>query len=192
MPDSSDYLPADPGYQQLLGRISTVYATGQVRAHQAVNAHITETYWQIGHDIVEFEQGGNIRAEYGKQLVARLAKDLTVRHGKGFSRSNVMMMKAFYLAFPKVQTLSGQLSWSHYVELLSIDDTLERGHIFNEGRFLDHWDIPESEVLAVIDPYIALARLGTWAAIKLAAVGYPTPPGDPPPVSPSSYPDTPL
>lgn len=142
MPDSSDYLPADPGYQQLLGRISTVYATGQVRAHQAVNAHITETYWQIGHDIVEFEQGGNTRAEYGKQLVARLAKDLTVRHGKGFSRSNVMMMKAFYLAFPKVQTLSGQLSWSHYVELLSIDDTLERG-FYEKQAIAEKWSVKE-------------------------------------------------
>jgi len=63
-------------------------------------------------------------------LVARLAKDLTVRHGKGFSRSNVMMMRAFCLAFPKVQTLSRLLSGSHYVELLSIDDTLELGKGF--------------------------------------------------------------
>jgi len=63
-------------------------------------------------------------------LVARLAKDLTVRHGKGFSRSNVMMMRAFCLAFPNVQTLSGLLSGSHYVELLSIDDTLELGKGF--------------------------------------------------------------
>jgi len=66
----------------------------------------------------------------------------------------------------------------------------DHGHILDEGRFLDQWDIPESEDLAVIDPYIALARLGTWAAIKLAEVGYPTPPDDPPPASPSSQPDT--
>ncbi len=116
----SSSLTADDGYQSLLGKISEVYTIGQARATQAVNTHITETYWQIGHDIVEFEQGGSYRAEYGKRLVATLAKDLSLRHGKGFSRSNVMMMRAFYLAFPKVQTLSGLLSWSHYVELLSI------------------------------------------------------------------------
>ncbi len=95
-----------------------MYVAGQLRATQAVNTHITETYWQIGRDIVEFEQGGKARAEYGKNLVTKLSRDLTLRHGKGFSRSNVMMMRAFYLAHPKVQTLSGQLSWSHFVELL--------------------------------------------------------------------------
>ena len=50
-------LTTDSDYQRLLGRISDVYTTGQLRASQAVNVHITETYWQIGHDIVEFEQG---------------------------------------------------------------------------------------------------------------------------------------
>jgi len=104
---SSSDLTADDGYQSLLGRISDVYTTGQTRATQAVNAHITETYWQIGHDIVEFEQGGKTRADYSKRLVASLARDLSLQHGKGFSRSNVMIMKAFYLAFPKVQMLSG-------------------------------------------------------------------------------------
>ena len=72
---SSSDLTADGGYQSLLGKISEVYTIGQMRATQAVNAHITATYWQIGHDIVEFEQGGSNRAEYGKRLVATLAKD---------------------------------------------------------------------------------------------------------------------
>ncbi len=59
---STSDLITDDGYQSLLGKISEVYTTGQTRATQAVNAHITATYWQIGHDIVEFEQGGNVRA----------------------------------------------------------------------------------------------------------------------------------
>lgn len=113
-------------YLHLLGRISDVYTMGQARAMPDVNAPITETYWQIGRDIVEFEQDGSTRALYGKRLVATLAKDFTLRHGRGFTRSNVMMMRAFYLAFPNVQTLSGLLSWSHYIELLSVDDSLER------------------------------------------------------------------
>lgn len=139
---SNNDLTTDSGYQHLLQKISEVYSSGQIRATQAVNAHITETYWQVGRDIVEFEQGGSTRAEYGKRLVATLAKDLTLRHGRGFSRSNVMMMRAFYLAFPKVQTLSGQLSWSHYVELLSIDDGLERG-FYEKQAIAEKWSVKE-------------------------------------------------
>jgi predicted nuclease of restriction endonuclease-like (RecB) superfamily len=135
-------LTTDDSYQGLLGKISQVYAIGQARATQAVNAQLTETYWQIGCDIVKFEQGGNVRAEYGKRLVARLASDLSLRHGKGFSRSNVMMMKAFYLAFPKVQTLSGQLSWSHYVELLKIEDPLERS-FYEQETVRGKWAVRE-------------------------------------------------
>jgi predicted nuclease of restriction endonuclease-like (RecB) superfamily len=75
-------------------------------------------------------------------VVVSLAKDLTLRHGRGFSRSNVMMMRAFYLAFPKVQTLSGQLSWSHYVELLSIDDALERG-FYEKQAITEKWSVKE-------------------------------------------------
>lgn len=78
----STELTNDSGYQNLLGPISEVYTTGQLRAHQAVNSHLTETYWQIGRDIVEFEQGGKARAEYGKALLSSLSRDLTLRHGK--------------------------------------------------------------------------------------------------------------
>lgn len=122
---SSD-LAADDGYQSLLGKISEVYTTGQMRATQAVNTHITETYWQIGHDIVEFEQDGNARATYGKGLLDRLSRDLTLRHGKGFSRSNVKRFRQFYLAYAKGATLSHQLSWSVIGELLKLEDPLER------------------------------------------------------------------
>ncbi|MFZ4766984.1 MAG: DUF1016 N-terminal domain-containing protein [Roseimicrobium sp.] len=119
-------LTADDSYQSLLGKISEVYATGQTRAAQAVNTHITETYWQIGRDIVEFEQGGKTRAEYGTGLLASLSRDLTLRHGKGFSRSNVTRFRQFYLAYPKCAKASHILSWSHYVELLKLEDPLER------------------------------------------------------------------
>ncbi|MDP2827760.1 MAG: DUF1016 N-terminal domain-containing protein [Sulfuricellaceae bacterium] len=102
-------------------------------AVQAVNAHITETYWQVGRHIVEFEQAGKVRADYGKALIASLAKDLGLRHGKGFSRSNLVYMRLLYLRYPISQKPSHQLSWSHYVELLKLDDELERG--FYERQF---------------------------------------------------------
>jgi hypothetical protein len=113
-------------YEQLLGRISEVFTTGQLRAHQAVNTCITETYWRIGHDIVEFEQGGRTRADYGKALLTNLSRDLKRRHGKGFSRSNLVYMRLLYLNYPISQKPSNLLTWSHYVELMRIDDQLER------------------------------------------------------------------
>ena len=125
-------------YQQLLGRISELYTAGQVRAHQAVNACITDTYWQIGHDIVEFEQGGNVRADYGTAVLVNLSRDLTLRHGKGFSRSNVIRFRQFYLTYPKGATLSHLLSWSHVVELLKLDDPLERG-FYEQQAIREKW-----------------------------------------------------
>ena len=113
-------------YDHLLDRIDSTLTAGRGRAVQAVNAHLLHTYWQIGHHIVEFEQGGQHKAQYGKQLIPRLSQDLRLRHGKGFSLSNLKLMRQFYLQYSKSQTLSGLLSWSHVVELLKIDDPLER------------------------------------------------------------------
>jgi predicted nuclease of restriction endonuclease-like (RecB) superfamily len=135
-------LSTNSDYQRLLGRISEVFVAGQVRANQAVNAQITETYWQIGHDIVEFEQGGKARADYGKGLLASLSRDLTLRHGKGFSRSNLTRIRQFYLAYPKCATLSHILSWSHVVELLKIDDPLERS-FYEQQTIREKWAVRE-------------------------------------------------
>jgi hypothetical protein len=73
------------GYGQLLEQISRTYTQGQVRAVQAVNTQLIDTYWQVGRHIVEFEQAGNLRAEYGKALINQLATDLGVRHGKALA-----------------------------------------------------------------------------------------------------------
>jgi predicted nuclease of restriction endonuclease-like (RecB) superfamily len=139
---SSSDLTADDGYQSLLGKISEVFTTGQMRATQAVNTHITETYWQIGHDIVEFEQGGRTRADYGTGLLASLSRDLSARHGKGFSRSNVIYMRRLYLHYQKGQKPSDLLSWSHHVELLRIEDPLERS-FYEKQAIHEKWSIPE-------------------------------------------------
>ncbi len=103
---------------------------------------MTETYWLIGHDIVEFEQGGKARADYGKGLLATLSRDLALRHGKGFSRSNVSRFRQFYLAYPKCATASHILSWSHVVELLKIDDPLERS-FYEQQTIREKWAVRE-------------------------------------------------
>lgn len=135
-------LSHDKAYQSLLDRISEVYTSGQGRAQQSVNNVITETYWQIGHDIVEFEQGGKIRAEYGKALLSTLSRDLTLRHGKGFSRSNLIYMRLLYRNYQKGQKPSDLLSWSHHVELLRIDDQLERS-FYEQQAVFEKWSVPE-------------------------------------------------
>lgn len=138
----SSELTTDSDYQQLLSRIGETYKAGQVRAHQAVNSVMTETYWQIGHDIVEFEQGGKSRADYGKALLINLSRDLKLLHGKGFSRSNVIRIRQFYLTYPKGATLSHLLSWSHIVELLKIDDPLERS-FYEQQSASEKWTVRE-------------------------------------------------
>jgi predicted nuclease of restriction endonuclease-like (RecB) superfamily len=129
-------------YQQLLGEIASDYQQGQVRAVQAVNTQLIETYWQVGRRIVEFEQNGKERAEYGKALISQLANDLTLRLGKGFSRSNLVYMRLFYLRYPISQKPSHQLSWSHYVELLKLEDDLERS-FYEKQAIAERWSVPE-------------------------------------------------
>ncbi len=129
-------------YLDLLEQISHTYATGRSLALQAVNTQLVQTYWQVGQQIVEFEQGGKDRAEYGANLLERLAADLRLRHGKGFNRSNLTYMRLFYLRYPISAKPSHKLSWSHYVELLKLDDPLERG-FYEQQAITERWSVPE-------------------------------------------------
>ncbi len=113
-------------YQNLISQISDTYVQGTQKAVLSVNTHLIDTYWNIGKNIVEFEQKGKARAEYGKSLLKNLSTDLKLKYNKGFSLSNIKRMRQFYLEFPKGATLSHLLSWSHFIELLKISDKLER------------------------------------------------------------------
>ncbi|MCG7537018.1 PDDEXK nuclease domain-containing protein [Pseudoalteromonas sp. OOF1S-7] len=94
-------------------------ARGQVK--QTVNAAMVQAYWQIGCLIVEHEQQGNNRAEYGKAQLKQLSEQLTREFGKGFDVTNLHNMRRFYLAFEKRETVSLELSWSHYNQLSRIE-----------------------------------------------------------------------
>ena len=134
-------LSHDASYRAVCGDVSKVIDAARESAARSVNAAMTAAYWLVGRRIVEFEQSGEERAEYGAALIERLAEDLTVQFGRGFSRQNVQNMRLFYLSFPpgKIrQTLSGKsepssveagfddlltafpLPWSAYVRLLSV------------------------------------------------------------------------
>ncbi len=138
----SNLTPNPLSYQELIDRISDCLQQGRVQAAKQVNVFLLETYWQIGRYIVEFEQGGQERAEYGTRLLAQLSKDLKTSHGKGFSRSNLQYMRLLYLAYPKRQTLSGKLSWSHYIELLSVSDDLARS-FYEQQCLQENWSVRE-------------------------------------------------
>ncbi|MCP5320282.1 MAG: DUF1016 domain-containing protein [Pseudomonadales bacterium] len=159
------------GYQQLLEQISDAYTQGRVRAVQAVNTQLIETYWQVGQHIVEYEQAGNLRAEYGKALINKLAIDLGLRHGKGFSRSNLVYMRLLYQRYPISQKPSHQLSWSHYVELLKLDDELERS-FYEKQAIAERWSVPELKRQKASSLFLRLAASKDKAGIlQLAAEG---------------------
>jgi len=94
---------------------------------------LVETYWQVGKYIVEFEQKGKSKAVYGENLLRTLSKDLSVKINRGFSVPNLYNMRLFYQKFPILQTLSRKLSWSHYVEIISIENELERNFYYNQS-----------------------------------------------------------
>ena len=137
-------------YSELLKNIGSTIETGRNNALSALNEQILLTYWEIGRHIIEFEQHGSERAEYGTALINNLSKDLKVRHGKGFSRSNIQLMRLFYIKYPKYQTsgksrksqTSGKLTWSHYSELLGISDDMARAFYEQQG-IKENWSVRE-------------------------------------------------
>lgn len=120
-------------YNGLIDAIDAVWANAKVKAIDAVNSELLEANWETGRYIVDFEQNGLSRAGYGQNLLDNLSKDLTLRRGRGFSRSNLTYMRKLYLAFPKRETLSHKLTWSHYFELLKCDDEMEMRFYYHEA-----------------------------------------------------------
>ncbi len=110
-PNPTDKKAALADYTGLLGSLGELLEIARRASARAVNAFMTATYWEVGRRIVEFEQEGEERAEYGESLLLRLADDLTARFGKGFGKSNLFLMRKFYLASaPIFQTPSGKLN----------------------------------------------------------------------------------
>ncbi|MBR7001899.1 MAG: DUF1016 family protein [Neisseriaceae bacterium] len=111
--------------------IKQILETARGRVYRAVNFAMVEAYWLIGKRIVE-EQGGAERAEYGANLIKNLSQRLTKDYGKGFTITNLKNMRLFYLTFQKGQTLSDQLSWSHYCALLKVETPNARAFYLQE------------------------------------------------------------
>lgn len=133
---------SEKAYESLVNQISEAFLQGRQNAVSAVNTFLVETYWQIGKYIVEFEQDGKAKAEYGANLLPKLSKDLKLNCGKGFSVSNLIRMRQFYLTCPIYAELPHKLSWTHWVELLKIDDDLERS-FYIQQTLLENWSSTE-------------------------------------------------
>ena len=129
-------------HQDVFDNIKQLMDQARNRVSREVNTILVQTYWEIGRIIVEDEQGNLERAEYGKKLIADLSKRLTKEYGKGFSRANLQNMRSFYLLYPICQTLSGNLSWSHYCELLSVSDEKKRS-FYEKETVQVNWSVRE-------------------------------------------------
>jgi hypothetical protein len=132
----------DADYELLLQSVGDALHRGRNAFVTAANVAVVHSYWEIGKYIIEYEQKGHAKAEYGSDVLNRLSRDLTDRYGKGFSRSNVFYMRKMYSIYPELSQLSDKLSWSHYIELLKLEDDLERSFYEKECES-EHWGVRE-------------------------------------------------
>ena len=132
----------DRDYQELVQRVGAALTQGRQTALTAVQSAMLQSYWTIGRYIVDYEQKGHEKAEYGSGTLKQLAQDLTSRYGNGFGMSNINKMRKLYLCYPILQTLSAKLTWSHYVELLKLEDPLERSFYEKEAAN-EGWGVRE-------------------------------------------------
>lgn len=127
---------------KMIEEIKKIIINSRQKITYEINNTMLIAYWNIGRIIIENEQKGHIKAEYGKQVLKELSKELKKTLGSGFSVSNLQYMRRFYLKYPKQQTVSVKLSWSHYCELLSIENKEERD-FYEKETINSNWSVRE-------------------------------------------------
>ena len=130
----------DAELTSLAERIANEVDKGKRALSISINATITETYWNVGRYIVEFEQQGNAKSKYRSSLLTKLSRLLQMRVGRGYSRPNLNNMRKFYLLYPNCQTVSDKLTWSHICELITIEDPLER-EFYEKECIAENWGV---------------------------------------------------
>jgi predicted nuclease of restriction endonuclease-like (RecB) superfamily len=114
-------------------KIKEILKTSRNRIYRAANFEMLQAYWQIGNAIVEEEQKGKARAEYGKRLLIALASRLTTDYGKGFDESNLRNIRKFYMTYPKRDALRPELTWTHYRILMHVEKNNAREFYLREA-----------------------------------------------------------
>jgi hypothetical protein len=124
----SDLIPANSaqptppaGLPPLVETLRGLILQARQKVLRTANEAQVRTYWEIGRHIVEFEQGGESRAAYGKGLLPMLAEQLTKEFGKGFDERNLRHMRAFFLGFPIRDALRSELSWTHWRLIMRVE-----------------------------------------------------------------------
>lgn len=120
-------------YQDIYSEIKETLLLSRSQAYSAVNSAMVQAYWNIGRIIVEHEQNGSLRAEYGKGVLQHLSEQLSDEFGKGFDVRNLRNMRAFYVTFPKWNALRSELSWTHYRALLRVENDAARNWYMEES-----------------------------------------------------------
>ncbi len=118
--------------ESIYNRVREILETARSSAYRSVNFAMVQAYWHIGREIVEEEQRGKQRAEYGAALIEGLSKRMTAEYGQGFNKTNLWYMKQFYLAFKNLHALRGELSWTHYRLLLKVEKDESRQFYLTE------------------------------------------------------------
>lgn len=126
----------------VVGQIKSILYKARSNVVSQVNGELLKAYWNIGRIVCEYEQSTPERADYGKQIMKNLSKELTREFGKGFSVSNLQFMRRFYLTYSIQQTMSVKLGWSHYCELLTITDSDKRS-FYKKEAINANWSVRE-------------------------------------------------
>ena len=119
-------------YQDIHSEIKEVLLSSRSQAYSAVNFAMVQAYWHIGRIIVEHEQRGSLRAEYGKAILQRISEQLSEEFGKGFTVTNLKYMRQFYITFPNGHALRDELTWTHYRTLLRVENDAARNWYMEE------------------------------------------------------------
>lgn len=159
-------------YDQLLLGIRTLIEAGVQEVERSVNTAQILVYWGVGRYIVEFEQHGEQRAQYGKSLLSSLSRDLTQRYGTGFNRNNLQYMRHLYQRFPNCTTLSCKLTWSHYVEILKCDNDLEFAFYLKQCES-ERWTVRQlkRQINSMLYHRIAATKDNTADILRLSEEG---------------------
>jgi len=145
-------------YSTLITDLASLIEQGRKAAVRYVNTALVTTYWLIGRRIVEYEQKGKERAEYGEAVLKKISEDLTRKFGKGFSFPQLKNIRQFYLTYPeKGYTLSSQseishtlsakftLSWSHYCLLMRLDEPFKR-EFYESESIKGNWSVRQLDI----------------------------------------------
>ena len=137
----NELIKDDSGLNSIFDNIKDLIINSRNNIYNTINTEMLHLYWNIGRIIMKIQQG-NERADCGDAVVNKLSQRLTNEFGRGFSKKNLERMRNFYICFPIATTVSSQLSWSHYLEIIKIEEEQKRNFYIKE-TINSKWSVRE-------------------------------------------------